>query len=216
MGESRAEGEKIPIACNISSAFLMIWLRANLPIPMSRDSRFWFCLIFNDNRNLEYSMKTIMQSTVTRFFAVALMLGFCRSEVRAADGAPVKSKLGYEATSVKPAEPEEGASDTIIRKDGKEVLRVPHAKPISFSPDGRILLLAQAAADDDCQQFLLDVTVGKLPGKILKVGGRYVVKSEWSKDGKTLTFTSSTGGTTPRVETITVADHCSVSPAKDK
>lgn len=122
---------------------------------------------------------------------------------------PVTSKLGYVAVKANPSQPEEGAVDTVIKKDGKEVARIPNARPVSFSPDGGILLLAEAAPDDDCRHFLLNVADGEKPkpfGKRHRIGGRYVEKAEWSKDGKTITFTNNKDLSDTPVETITVAD----------
>ena len=52
---------------------------------------------------------------------------------------------GLVATSLKSADGEEGAWDTLVRKDGKQVLMIPNARPVSFNPAGDVLLLVEAA-----------------------------------------------------------------------
>jgi|GEM_PF-1359876 len=118
-----------------------------------------------------------------------------------AEGAPepatspreVKSSSGFVATEVDNGE--EAGRDTVITKDGKVLASVRDAAPVSFSPDGRILLLCEAMADDDCRHFFLHVAAGEFrkdPQERLKwiVGGRYVTDAEWSEDGRSVTLTT--------------------------
>lgn len=166
-------------------------------------------------------MKSKITSTLSLIlstgFVAALVMGVCLPGASAAEKKGVQSKLGYEAVSVDPAEPEEGARDTVIKKEGKEIARIPNAKPISFSPDGGILLMRDAAPDDDCRHFLFNVAAGEKSkpfGKRKRIGGRYVEKAEWSKDGKTITFTNNKKLSDVAKETITVADHLAKAPVK--
>lgn len=166
-------------------------------------------------------MKSKITSTIFHIistgFAVALAMGICLPFASAAGKDPVHSKLGYEAVSVDPAEREEGARDTVIKKEGKEIARIPNAVPISFSPDGGILLMHDAAPDDDCRYFLFNVAAGEKSkpfGKRQRIGGRYVKKAEWTKDGKTITFTNKKELSDIPVETIAVADYLAKVPAK--
>lgn len=118
---------------------------------------------------------------------------------------PVISALGYIADAVKPLEPEEAAMDTIIRKDGKEIARITNALPIAFSPDGRLLLLHDAAADDDCRHFVHDVAGGEDPkpfGMRRRIGGRWVSRAEWSGDGKYIIFINKSGFAQDPVEAV--------------
>ncbi len=166
---------------------------------------------------MKTSIKSIVPKFITTGFAAVLALGSCLPVVRAADQPPVKSKLGYQAVAVEPAEAEEGASDTIIKKDGKEIARIADAIPVSFSPDGTILLLHDAAADDDCRHFLLNVAAGEKPKPFCernKIGGRHVENAEWSKDGKSITFTNAAGLAEKTMETIMVTESVTTTPAK--
>lgn len=124
---------------------------------------------------------------------------------------PVTSKLGF--TAVAAPNGEEGGADTRITKDGKPLAIVSGAKPVSFSPDGRILLLREAGADDDLKHFFLNLAAGEhektaeqLKNGQHRVGGRAVVKSEWSPDGKFVTFYSFYESEPP--VKVKVSDHC--------
>ncbi len=122
------------------------------------------------------------------------------------------SAAGLVATSMKSADGGEGAWDTLIRKDGKQVLRIPNARPVSFNPAGEVLLLVEAAADDDCRHFLIKpATDAEIPrfGQRRRIGGRFVTGHQWSEDGRSLTLVS---GQTPgdaKPETIQVAEQMS-------
>lgn len=117
------------------------------------------------------------------------------------------SASGLVATSVPAAKNEEGAFDTLIQKDGKKVLLVSNARPVSFSPQGDVLLLLEAAADDDCRHFLIKPAADKvIPafGKRTRIGGRTVTGHKWSTDGLSLTLSSDKSNEKP--ETIPVAE----------
>src|SRR6478736_5242577 len=95
-----------------------------------------------------------------------------------------------------PEDAEEGQVDTVIRKNGKVLAHVPCARPISFSPDGAILLLDEAAPEDDCRHFLLNIAAGeysKDDGSRLKwvIGSRYASEAKWSSDSKKLILSDS-------------------------
>jgi hypothetical protein len=116
---------------------------------------------------------------------------------------------GLVATTVKSADEEEGAWDTLIQRDGKPVLRIANARPVSFSPPGDVLLLIEAAADDDCRHFLINPTAGQeIPpfGKRKRIGGRSVTGHKWSEDGKSLTLTPDAAAGDGKPETIVVAE----------
>jgi len=119
---------------------------------------------------------------------------------------------GLVATSAKSAGDEEGAWDTLIRKAGKPVLRIPNARPVSFSPAGNVLLLVEAAADDDCRHFLIEPAAdAEVPpfGRRKRIGGRYVTGHQWSEDGRSLTLISDPDLGDSKPETIPVAGHLS-------
>jgi len=119
---------------------------------------------------------------------------------------------GLVASSAKSADDGEGAWDTLIRKDGKPVLRIPNARPVSFSPAGDVLLLVEAAADDDCRHFLIkpaaDAEVPPFGGR-KRIGGRHVSGHQWSEDGRSVTLGSDPDLGDSKPETILVADHLS-------
>lgn len=101
----------------------------------------------------------------------------------------MKSEAGFVATAV--ANGEEGGRDIVISRDGKALASVRDAAPVSFAPDGTILLLREAKADDDCCHFLLNLGAGELrkdPEKRRQwaIGGRHVISAEWSADGRTV------------------------------
>jgi hypothetical protein len=124
----------------------------------------------------------------------------------------ITSATGQVAMSEKPAGGEEGVWDTVIRKDGKVVLRIPNARPVSFRPAGDVLLLREAAADDDCRHFLVKPSTGaKVPdfGKRKSIGGRMVTGHKWSDDGRSLTLLSAGEGDAVRKEEIVVDEHVS-------
>jgi Tol biopolymer transport system component len=90
--------------------------------------------------------------------------------------------------------------DTVIKKDGKEIARIPNAVPVAFSPDGRVLLLRDAAADDGCRHFVFDVAGGEVPkpfGQRHRIGGRYPIEAEWSLDGRHIIFTNTSNEALP-------------------
>jgi hypothetical protein len=104
------------------------------------------------------------------------------------------SSKGIVAKAVAAAKEEEGAWDTVLRQNGKELLRIGNARPISIDPSGKTLLLVDAAADDSCRHFLISLeALGPIPpmGKRVSIGGRYVSRHEWSKDGASLTLHAS-------------------------
>lgn len=101
------------------------------------------------------------------------------------------SKAGFAATAVPNGE--EAGFDTVIVKNGKVLASVRDAKPVSFGPDGTVLLLREAMADDDCRHFLLNLAAGEIrkdPEKRMRwmIGGRYVTSATWSDDGTRVTL----------------------------
>jgi hypothetical protein len=119
---------------------------------------------------------------------------------------------GLVATCTKSADGAEGASDTLIRKDGKQVLRIPNARPVSFNPAGDVLLLIEAAADDDCRHFLIKPVAGaEIPpfGGRRRIGGRFVTGHKWSEDGRSVTLVSGKPADDGKEETIPVDEHMS-------
>jgi hypothetical protein len=120
------------------------------------------------------------------------------------------SASGLVACSAETPAQQEGVWDTVIRKNGKVLLHIPNARPVSFNPAGDVLLLVDAAADDDSRHFLIKPAANlQVPpfGKRLSVGGRFVNQHQWSDDGKSLTLISdpAAGGVKP--ETVIVAEH---------
>ncbi len=122
------------------------------------------------------------------------------------------STSGLVATSENSADAGEGAWDTLIRINGKQVIRIENARPLSFSPAGDVLLLRDAAADDDCRHFLVKPTAdAKIPpfGKRLVIGGRWVTGYQWSEDGQSITLVSDPELGDEKPVTIAVAEHLS-------
>jgi hypothetical protein len=120
------------------------------------------------------------------------------------------SATGLVAASVKPKEQEEGAWDTIIRKNGQVLMTIPNARPVSFNPTGDVLLLIDAAADDNCRHFLIRPAAKlEVPpfGKRVSVGGRFVTSHQWSDDGKSVTLISDAAAEGAKPETITVEEN---------
>lgn len=127
-------------------------------------------------------------------------------------GETFTSAGGLVATCVKSADGGEGEWDTLIQKDGKPLLRIPNARPVSFNPAGDVLLLVEAAADDDCRHFLIKPGAeAKVPpfGQRKRIGGRFVTKHEWSEDGQSITLISDPKLGEAKPETIPVAGHLS-------
>ncbi|MGL5020247.1 MAG: hypothetical protein ACRDBP_19075 [Luteolibacter sp.] len=122
------------------------------------------------------------------------------------------SASGLVASSEKSASGEEGTWDTLIRKDGKAVVKIENARPVSFSPTGDVLLLVDAAADDDCRHFLVkpmaDVKVPPF-GNRASIGGRFTAGHKWSDDGKSVTLIPDGQLSDPKPETFEVATHLS-------
>jgi hypothetical protein len=122
------------------------------------------------------------------------------------------SATGLVASSEKSASGEEGTWDTLIRKDGKEVLRIGNARPVSFSPAGDVLLLIDAAADDDCRYFIVKPVAGvKVPpfGQRVSIGGRFTNGHKWSEDGLSVTLIPDSKLTDAKPETFEVAKNLS-------
>jgi hypothetical protein len=120
------------------------------------------------------------------------------------------SANGMVAASEKPAAGGEGEWDTVIRKDGKLLLKIPNARPVSFSPAGDVLLLVEAAADDDLRHFLVKPSAdAKVPafGQRKRIGGRMVGGHKWSEDGRSLTLMPAQGDDGSQAEVIVVGDH---------
>jgi len=120
----------------------------------------------------------------------------------------VTSATGMVAASEKPGGAAEGEWQTIVRMNGKVLLSIPNARPVSFRPQGDVLLLREAAADDDCRHFLVKPSAGaKVPGfgARTRVGGRMVAGHKWSEDGRTLTLVSGRKGA-PETEEVVVED----------
>lgn len=107
--------------------------------------------------------------------------------------APIRSQLGYEATTVLPEDDadEEGAIDTLIVKNKRIIARIPNAKPIAFNPAGDTLLLTEAVADDEAGYLLVNVT-GKISEQPycqrINIKLRYVQSILWAKNGKKILF----------------------------
>ena len=121
----------------------------------------------------------------------------------------ITSATGLVASSVEAADGEEGSWDTLIQKDGKKVALIANARPVSFNPAGDVLLLLEAAADDDCRHFLIkpaaDKTVPSF-GKRTRIGSRHVTAHKWSEDGLSLTLTPDKSTSDAKPETIVVAE----------
>lgn len=99
------------------------------------------------------------------------------------------------------------------------VLTIPNARPVAFSPSGDILLLIEAAPDDDCRHFLIEPRPdAKIPpfGQRKRIGGRYVTSHAWTDEGRSLKLTTPREHGGAHEETITVADHLSCAPAQPK
>jgi hypothetical protein len=123
------------------------------------------------------------------------------------------STSGLVATSEKPADAGEGAWDTLIRMNGKQVIRIENARPVSFSPAGDVLLLRDAAADDDCRHFLVKPAAdAKIPpfGKRRSIGGRWVTGHQWSEDGQSITLVPDPKLGDEKPQTISIAEHLSL------
>lgn len=119
----------------------------------------------------------------------------------------VTSATGLVAMSEKPAGDEEGVWDTVIRKDGKVVQRISNARPVSFRPAGDMLLLRDAAADDDIRHFIVKPSADAMVpgfGKRKSIGGRMVTGHKWSDDGRSLTLMSAGDGDAVQKEEIEV------------
>jgi hypothetical protein len=120
------------------------------------------------------------------------------------------SSSGLVAASIGSPSEEEGVWDTVIRKNGQLVLHIQNARPVSFNPTGDVLLLIDAAADDDVRHFLIkpaaNLTVPAF-GKRVSIGGRFVNDHKWSEDGKSITLVSDSAAGGGKPETVVVADH---------
>jgi hypothetical protein len=124
----------------------------------------------------------------------------------------VTSATGQVAMSEKPAGGGEGEWDTVIRKDGQVVLRIPNARPVSFRPAGDVLLLMEAAADDDIRHFLVKPSAEAkvpAPGARKRIGSRVTTGHKWSEDGRMLTLMSAGDGDAAQEKEIAVDDHLS-------
>lgn len=122
------------------------------------------------------------------------------------------SASGLVATSEKSAAGEEGTWDTLIRKDGKEMVRIENSRPVSFNPAGDVLLLIDAAADDNCRHFLVKPAAGvKVPpfGQRVSIGGRFTTGHQWSADGQSVTLVPDAKLSGAKPDTISVAEHLS-------
>lgn len=120
----------------------------------------------------------------------------------------ITSATGFEAVW---RNPEEGYSVTTLSKGGVLLSEIDGARPVSFSPDGNILLVREAQQDDDCRHYLLNLGVGEykkkwIEGEEKRIGGRFVVGASWSDDGKTITLKNADfiGGS----DAIKVSQYC--------
>ena len=122
------------------------------------------------------------------------------------------SASGLVASSEKSASGEEGTWDTLIRKDGKALVKIENARPVSFRPAGDVLLLVDAASDDNCRHFLVkpmaDVKVPPF-GKRTAIGGRFTAEHKWSDDGLSVTLIPNAQLSDEKPETFEVAKHLS-------
>jgi hypothetical protein len=124
----------------------------------------------------------------------------------------ITSATGFVAFTEKSPSAEEGSWDTFVLKNGKKMVRIENARPVSFSPAGDVLLLIDAAADDNCRHFLVKPTEGlKIPpfGQRVSIGGRFVTGHQWSADGQTITLTPDANLSDDKPETIEVTKHLS-------
>lgn len=122
------------------------------------------------------------------------------------------SATGLVASSEKSTSGEEGAWDTLIRRNGKEVLRIENARPVSFNPADDVLLLVDAAPDDNCRHFLVrPVAEVKVPpfGQRVSIGGRFTAGHKWSDDGLAITLVPDPELTEDKSETFEAAKHLS-------
>ncbi len=120
------------------------------------------------------------------------------------------SATGLVATSTKSADASEGAWDTLIHENGKQILRIANARPVSFSPAGDVLLLKEAAPDDACRHFLIKPSAdAKIPpfGKRTRIGGAFVTGAVWAEDGQSLTLSSDSALDDSKPEALPVAEH---------
>ncbi|MBK1855407.1 hypothetical protein JO972_10590 [Verrucomicrobiaceae bacterium 5K15] len=151
-------------------------------------------------------MNASFLSVITLFLAAAL-------PVHADPPKPkeIQSATGIVAKTV-PSDASEGATDTQIFQHDKLVATIHNAAAVSFQPKGDILLLRETGADDDSRHFLLNLgkkEYSKNPEKRASwvIGGRYVVKTTWSDDGRQITLqTAQFAGGKP--VTIEVKNFC--------
>ena len=99
---------------------------------------------------------------------------------------------------------DEAKGKVLIEKSERIVAEIDLAHGVSFSPNGRYLLISEVSMDDDQRYFLIDLSQNKLvipePNKRKRLGTRWTVKSMWSPDSKSLTFFDTPElGSTPQV-----------------
>lgn len=120
------------------------------------------------------------------------------------------SSQGFVAESTEAQKKAERAWDTFLRKNGKLVVHIENARPVSFDPKGKYLLLIDSAADDSCRHFIIDVTQqGFVPafGKRRSIGAGFISRHEWSEDGTSITFFPSESAESKTPLQITVEEH---------
>lgn len=161
-------------------------------------------------------MQVGIVTTGKKRFMLSVLLAMMLGAVGNAFAGDVQSKLGFVA-KVLPGE--EGTASTEIWEGKKKIATIPYASAISFSPDGRVLLLHEAEASDDTRHFLLNIAGGeyiKNQKDRLKwiVGNRYVVKTGWTKDSKYVVLHEGLFPEKSKPIRYTVAKY--ITPAKSK
>lgn len=78
-------------------------------------------------------------------------------------------------------------SQVIILKDEKVLNVITDASPVSFNPDGDILLMKEIGGDDDLQHYILNLGGGEYKKEQARkdyvFGGRWATNARWNEDG---------------------------------
>ncbi len=119
--------------------------------------------------------------------SLLLVAGFASAEPSPSSYSSIDSGKGVIAHNFMHGE---AIGKILLERNARIIAEIDESRAVSFSPDGKSLLIAEAAMDDDDRFYVMDISGEEVsePTTKVRIGPRYTVKTEWAADSRSITF----------------------------